>query len=74
MPKKKPKKTFKDYPTHILKLDKHDEKKEIEFEVRHQMTLTTQERFEAMLTFSMEMMKLARRHGYNATPHIVKRA
>jgi len=57
----------------VLKIKGHDEAKERDFELRHQMTLTTQERFEAMILFSIELIKLARRHGYRKTPKIIKR-
>ena len=57
----------------MLKIKGHNEKKEMDFELRHQMTLTTQERFDAMLSLSMELIKLAIKHGYSKTPKIVKR-
>ena len=57
----------------VLKIKGHDEEKERDFELKHQITLTTQERFEAMILFSIELIKLARRHGYRKTPKIIKR-
>ncbi|MFH1829414.1 MAG: hypothetical protein ABH871_01385 [Pseudomonadota bacterium] len=57
----------------VLKLKDHDEEKERDFNIRHQMTLTTQERFEAMISFSIQLIKLAKRHGYRQTPKIIKR-
>ena len=57
----------------VFKVKGHDEEKERDFELRHQMTLTTQERFEAMISFSIELIKMARRHGYRKAPQIIKR-
>jgi len=57
----------------MLKIKGHNEAKERDFELMHQMTLTTQQRFEAMISFSIELIKLASRHGYRKTPKIVKR-
>lgn len=57
----------------LLKIKGHDEEKEREFELMHQMSLTTQQRFEAMISLSIELIKLAIRHGYRKTPKIVKR-
>ena len=60
--------------TKVLVLDKHDEERERDFELRHQLQLTTQERFDAMLAWSIELSKLAKRHGHRQTPQIVKRS
>lgn len=57
----------------LLKIKGHDEEKERDFELMHQMSLTTQQRFEAMISLSIELIKLASRHGYRKTPKIVKR-
>lgn len=59
--------------TKVLVLENHDEEKERDFELRHQLGLSTQERFDAMLKWSIELLKLAKRHGYRQTPQIVKR-
>jgi hypothetical protein len=52
----------------ILKLDKHDEDKEIEFELDYLTSLTTQQRFELMFKKTRDMLSLrkkknARREG-----------
>lgn len=62
------------HQTRILKIKGNDEAKELDFEVRHQMSLTTQERFEAMIDLSLQLLLLARKHGYSRTPKIVKRS
>lgn len=58
----------------VLKIKGHDERRERDFELLHQMSLTTQQRFEAMLSLSIELMKLAARHGHRNTPKVVKRS
>ncbi len=57
----------------ILKLSRHDEKKEIEFELRHLASLTTQERFLAMFAKSEEMRRLLKHRGHRKTTQIIKR-
>ena len=42
----------------VLKLDKHDEAKEIEFELNYLLSLTTRERFELMFKKTREMLSL----------------
>jgi hypothetical protein len=42
----------------ILKLDKHNEEKEIEFELDYLTSLTTQQRFELMFRKTQEMRNL----------------
>ncbi len=57
-----------------LKLSKHDEKREIEFELNYLSSLTTQQRFQMMFKKTEEMLKLLRRDGNRRTHKIVKRA
>lgn len=57
----------------ILKLSKHDEKKEIEFELNYQMSLTTRERFEMMFQKTKEMIRLLEKHGHRKSFEIIKR-
>ncbi len=57
----------------ILKLDKDDETKQLEFELTYQRTLTTQERFELMFRKSREIAEVLLRHGYRKPIEIVKR-
>jgi len=58
----------------ILKVDKDDEDKELEFELAYQRTLTTQERFELMFRKSQEIAEVLLRHGYRKPVEVVKRA
>ncbi len=42
----------------VLKLDRHNEKRELTFELRFQTSLTTRQRFEMMFKKTEEMRKL----------------
>jgi hypothetical protein len=56
----------------VLKLKKHDEEKEIEFELKYLQSLTTRQRFELMFKRSRQMARLLKkRRGREAV--IIKR-
>jgi hypothetical protein len=61
----------------ILKLDRFDEKKEIEFELNYLASLTIAQRFKMMFKKTEEMRKLLRENlgkdDYRKTSQIVKR-
>jgi len=57
----------------ILKLDKHDEEKEIEFELDYLTSLTTGERFEMMFQKRKEILGLLKRDERRKTTEIIKR-
>jgi hypothetical protein len=57
----------------VLKLDKHDEEREIEFELAYLASLTTQERFELMFRKSHEMRSLLKRNEHRNATKIMKR-
>jgi hypothetical protein len=57
----------------VLKLEKDDENREIEFELCYLKSLTTRERFLLMQKKSDEMKKMLRTRGYRKSPEIVKR-
>jgi len=57
----------------ILKLDKHNEDKEIEFELDYLTSLTTQERFELMFRKTREMQRLLKRNKRRKTTEVIKR-
>ena len=59
--------------TPILKIDKHEEEKELEFELAYQRTLTTEERFLLMFRKSREIAEALLKHGYRKPFEIVKR-
>jgi hypothetical protein len=57
----------------VLKLEKDDEKKEIEFELCYLRSLTARERFLLMQKKSEEIKKMLRSRAYRKPPEIVKR-
>ena len=62
----------------ILKLDRHNEEKEIEFELDYLTSLTTGERFQMMLQKREEMLSLlssatGKRNERRKTTEIIKR-
>ncbi len=58
----------------ILKLNKHDEDKEIEFELDYLTSLTTQQRFELMFKKTHEMLSLRKKkNAQRKGTEIIKR-
>jgi hypothetical protein len=58
----------------ILKLDKHNEDKEIEFELEYLASLTTRQRFELMFRKTREMLSLLKRkNARRTTTEVIKR-
>ena len=57
----------------ILKLDKHNEEKEIEFELDYLTSLTTRQRFELMFGKTREMQRLLKRNNHTKTTELIKR-
>ena len=58
----------------VLKLKKHDEKKEIEFELKYLSSLTTRQRFELMFAKTQELRSLnKKRYANRKTTQIIKR-
>jgi hypothetical protein len=58
----------------ILKLDKDDEKKEIEFELDYLTSLTTSQRFQLMFRKTQEMLSLLKeRNEHRKITEIIKR-
>ena len=57
----------------VLKLEKDDENREIEFELPYRKSLTTRERFLLMQKKSDEMKKMLAKHGYRKSTKIAKR-
>lgn len=61
-------------PTRILKLSKDNPKKELEFELDYQLSLTTRERFEMMFSHSREIALVLLKNGYRKPFEIIKRS
>jgi hypothetical protein len=57
----------------ILKLDNHDETREIAFELEYLSSLSVKQRFEMMFKKSDEMRRLLKNHGYREDTQIIKR-
>ena len=58
----------------ILKLDKHNEDKEIEFELDYLTSLTTSQRFELMFKKTREMLSLREKKNVHRTvAEVIKR-
>lgn len=58
----------------VLKLRRHNEKKEIEFELRYLKSLSVRERFEMMMKKTREMLNLLEQSGHRKAFKIIKRA
>lgn len=59
--------------TRILKLDDHDEEKEIDFEISWLLSLTVQERFHLMLNKTRELIALLEKNGHRRPSQVIKR-
>jgi len=57
----------------VLKLDRDDEGRELEFELAYQRSLTTEERFRMMFQKSREIAEMLIRHGHRKPFEIIKR-
>jgi hypothetical protein len=57
----------------ILKLDRDDEERELEFELAYQRSLTTEERFRMMFQKSRELAEMLIRYGHRKPVEIIKR-
>jgi hypothetical protein len=58
----------------ILKLDRHDEDREIEFELDYPTSLTTEQRFQMMFIKTKELLNLLKRPNANRKiTEIIKR-
>lgn len=57
----------------VLKLEKANERQEIEFELDYLASLTTRQRFQMMLQKSREMALLLKRNGRRKSTQVTKR-
>lgn len=57
----------------VLKLNNHNENKEIEFELNYLRSLSTNQRFQMMFKKTEEMINLLEKNGYRKTTQIIKR-
>ena len=61
------------HKTHILKLDKDNDKRETEFELDFQQSLTITERFKMMFYISNLMKEMLIKNGHRKPFEIIKR-
>jgi len=59
--------------TRILELKSHDALKEMDFELKYLLSLSTEERFKLMFAKSKEIKSLANKNGYRKTAKIIER-
>ena len=59
--------------TPILKLDRSDESRELEFELDYQLSLSVEERFQMMFQKSREIKEMLIAHGHRKSFEIIKR-
>ncbi len=57
----------------ILKLSRHNAKKEIDFELKYLRSLSVKKRFEMMFKKTKEIVELLERHGHRKPFEIIKR-
>ncbi len=57
----------------VLKLDNHNEKKEIEFELKFLKSFSVRDRFKLMFKKTEEMLKLLEKSGHRRPSQIIKR-
>ena len=57
----------------VLKLEKDNERQEIEFELDYLTSLTTRQRFEMMAQKSREMILLLKQNGHRKSTQVIKR-
>ena len=58
----------------ILKLTQDNPKREIQFELQYQLSLTTRQRFAMMLKKSAEIKKMPRRREHRKSVEVIKRS
>jgi len=63
----------KRHKTYILKVKGNSAKKELQFEINFQLSLSTQERFEMMFKRSNQIKEILIRNGYRRPVEIIKR-
>jgi hypothetical protein len=63
----------RNHRTYVLKLKQNDPKKELEFEIDFQASLTTRERFEMMFKKSNQIKELLFKNGHRKTFEVIKR-
>lgn len=60
--------------THILLLENDDHKKELEFEIAFQLTLTTAQRYNRMKRMFRQNLNSGKKHGSKKTSTVISRS
>ncbi len=58
----------------ILKIDKDNEERELDFELDYQLSLDVEQRFRMMFQKSKEMAEMLTKNGYRKPFEIIKRS
>lgn len=58
----------------VLKCDRDDEERELDFEIEFQRSLSVEERFRMMFQRSREIAEMLIRHGHRKPVEIIKRS
>lgn len=58
----------------VLKLKRHNAKKEMEFELKYLKSISIRERFELMARKTKEMLSLLKKNGHRRASQVIKRA
>ncbi|MBN1625992.1 MAG: hypothetical protein JW944_05660 [Deltaproteobacteria bacterium] len=58
----------------ILKIDKDDEEKEMDFEIDYQLSLDVEQRFRMMFQKSRELAMMLEKNGHRKPSEIIKRS
>ena len=58
----------------ILKIDKDDEEKEMDFEIDYQLSLDVEQRFRMMFQKSRELALMLEKNGHRKPSEIIKRS
>lgn len=61
------------HKTHILQLDKDDPKKEMEFEIRFQLSLTKKQRYKRMMKLFKQAKDMRTKYDHPKAPAIISR-
>ncbi len=61
------------HKTHILKVKNHAPKKELQFEIDYQQSLTLKQRFEMMLKKSNQQKEMLLKNGHRKPFEVIKR-
>ncbi|OGU77321.1 MAG: hypothetical protein A2V93_11780 [Ignavibacteria bacterium RBG_16_34_14] len=64
---------MKKQKTHILMLGEDDPKRELEFEVAFQLSLTVEQRYKRMKKLFSQTIDTIKKHDYPKTPAIISR-